>query len=88
MALPRLECHPLDFFVIFFDECNTIIERVQSTDLQRKLDEMETSRDVASAKCPHCGSVNLFSGFSEMFAFICDECSQSVTNPSQPSTQL
>jgi uncharacterized protein (DUF983 family) len=27
--------------------------------------------DLASAHCPHCGSVNLFPGFSRVLVFIC-----------------
>jgi uncharacterized protein (DUF983 family) len=40
---------------------------------------MESTLDVASAQCLHCGSVNLFPGFSEMVAFVCDDCGEGVT---------
>jgi hypothetical protein len=29
-------------------------------------------------RCPHCGEVNSFPGWSEMFAFICKFCGESV----------
>jgi uncharacterized protein (DUF983 family) len=43
------------------------------------LDEMELSLEFASEKCPYCGAVNLFPGFSQMTAFVCRQCGQSVT---------
>ena len=45
---------------------------------QRTLDEIELTFDVASARCPHCGRANLFLGFSEILAFVCKECGESV----------
>ena len=34
---------------------------------------------VASASCPHCGAVNVRSGFAELKAFICSECGEGVS---------
>jgi hypothetical protein len=34
-----------------------------------------------SAFCNHCGGINEFPGYSEMFAFVCRRCGQSVTLP-------
>src|SRR5689334_7263278 len=45
---------------------------------QRTFDEMELSLDLASEKCPHCGAVNLFPGFSQMFVFTCKQCGETV----------
>jgi hypothetical protein len=38
-----------------------------------QLDEMESTLDMCSNMCPHCGSVNLFPGFSRMVAYVCRE---------------
>lgn len=55
-----------------------MIRSVAAIDLQKVLTEMELSLDVASAMCPHCRSVNLFPGFSEMHVFVCKECGEPV----------
>jgi uncharacterized protein (DUF983 family) len=52
--------------------------------LQQVLDEMEVSLDIATEKCPYCGSINLFPGFSRMMAFICRECGESVRRSDDP----
>jgi uncharacterized protein (DUF983 family) len=31
--------------------------------------------------CPHCGSVNLFPGFSKILAFTCQHCGNAVLRP-------
>jgi hypothetical protein len=36
---------------------------------KKALDAMELEMDFATAKCPHCGAVNLFPGFTEVVAF-------------------
>ncbi len=64
---------------IICNECEAVVQTVPTADLRRTLDEMESTLDVASAQCPHCGNVNLFPGFLEMLAFVCQECGESVT---------
>lgn len=63
---------------IVCNECGAVVRVVPFADLQRTLDEMELSLEVASEICPHCQSVNLFPGFSRMLAFICQECGKAV----------
>ena len=60
------------------NECDTVIRTVSAADLQNTFDEMELTLDVASELCPHCGAVNLFSGFSRMMAFTCRQCGTGV----------
>ena len=67
-----------DLADITCNECGKIFRTVRVGDLWRALDEMELSLAVASEKCPHCGAVNLFPGFSRMLAYICRECRKSV----------
>jgi hypothetical protein len=56
-----------------------ILQTVPMADIRTAFDEMEASLDVASEKCPHCGTVNLFPGFSRMRAFVCRECGEGVS---------
>lgn len=63
---------------IVCNECEAIIRRVPATELQRTLDEMELTLDIASAQCPHCGATHLAPGFSELIAFVCDKCGEVV----------
>ena len=74
-----------DISDIICNECHAVIRTVATAELQRTLDEMESTLDVASARCPHCGSVNLFPGFFEMLAFVCNECGESVRVSDDPS---
>jgi hypothetical protein len=60
------------------NECGALICTVATPDLQRTLTEMELSGDVASAICPHCGSVHLAPGFSQLIGFVCDGCGKAV----------
>jgi uncharacterized protein (DUF983 family) len=39
---------------------------------------MESSLEICTEMCPHCGKVNVFPGFSTMMAYICQECGESV----------
>jgi DNA-directed RNA polymerase subunit RPC12/RpoP len=73
-----------DISDIICNECRAVIRTVATADLQRTLDEMESTLDMASARCPHCGSVNLFPGFSEMVAYVCNECGESVQLSDDP----
>jgi hypothetical protein len=60
------------------NECGFVLRTVPRADLRRVQDEMQLTLDVASEKCPHCGAVNLFPGFSRMYAFVCKECGEGV----------
>jgi ribosomal protein S27AE len=60
-------------------ECLVVVSIVPATDLQKTLDEMELSLELTSEKCPHCGAVSLFPGFSRMLRYTCGECGEVVT---------
>jgi hypothetical protein len=75
---------------IVCNECDAVIRTVPTADLEQTLTDMEFTLEVASEMCPHCGSVNLFPGFSSMLAFTCRECgicdgSESGRDPQQPA---
>jgi ribosomal protein S27E len=59
---------------IVCNECGAVVRTGQTADLQKTLDPMELEMDFATAKCPHCGAMNIFSGFTEMTAFTCRGC--------------
>jgi hypothetical protein len=63
---------------IICNECQVVIRAVPLAELQRTLDEMELTLDVASAQCPHCGATHLAPGFSELIAFVCEQCGETV----------
>jgi hypothetical protein len=67
-----------DYAEIICNECEAVIRRVPVESLQRTLDDLELSLDLTTTKCPHCGAVNLFSGFTEMLAFVCRQCGKGV----------
>ena len=51
------------------------------------LTEMELTLNLASAICPHSGSVNVFPGFSQMLAFTCRACGEAVQLASSSEDQ-
>jgi hypothetical protein len=72
---------------IVSNECLSIVRTVPAADLQRTLDEMELSLDVATEICPHCQAANLFPGFSKMLAFTCESCGQVVRLSDDPGVE-
>jgi hypothetical protein len=67
------------------DECAAVVRTVPTLDLQKAIDEMELGLVFATPVCPFCKSVNLFSGFTEMFAFRCQECHTAVNRQGKRS---
>jgi hypothetical protein len=63
--------------LICCSECDAIIRTVPASDLQRTLDAMELSLDLATAKCPHCGA--------ELIAFVGDNGGKSVKLRDDPN---
>jgi transcription elongation factor Elf1 len=58
--------------VIFCNECGEVIEAmVPIEELDAALSELGSTDEACSETCPRCGSVNTFSGFSVMRAYIC-----------------
>jgi len=60
---PRLHGLPRpdqpDVADIICNECEAVVRMIPTADLRRTLDEMESSLDLASAICPHCGRSHL-----------------------------
>jgi len=63
---------------IVCNECSHVVRTMPAADLQRTMDEMESSLEVASEMCPPCGAVNLFPGCEKMEAYICQACGEGV----------
>jgi hypothetical protein len=55
------------------NECGAVVGVIQLEILKGLL-----GLDCATATCPHCGKENAFPGFSEVTAYICDECGKAV----------
>jgi hypothetical protein len=72
---------------IVCNDCGAVVRTVPLNDLEKTLNEMELKLDLATAKCPHCQSVNLFPGFSRMLAFVCQTCGKGVSIPESPAIQ-
>ena len=64
---------------IICNECGTLIRTIPTGELDPVLDEMELSLDMCTEMCPHCGKVNVISGFSEVMVYTCRECRKAVT---------
>jgi len=60
------------------NECEAVVRAIPADRLQQTLDEMELDLEVASAKCSHCGAVDLAPGVSALIALVCDECGEAV----------
>jgi DNA-directed RNA polymerase subunit RPC12/RpoP len=61
--------------------CNyghALISTVPIEDAIRALSEL-ASRETCTATCPYCGHLNTFSGFSQMFAYVCSGCGAGVS---------
>jgi len=67
-----------DRAAIVCNECNVVVRRVPTAELEKTFTEMELSLDVATEKCPYCGSVNILPGFSKVIAFTCRTCQKAV----------
>ena len=72
-----------DLAEVTCNECGVVVKTVPVGELPQTLSKMELELEVADAVCPHCGSVNLFPGFSEMIAFTCQQCGKPST-PAAP----
>jgi hypothetical protein len=70
---------------IICNECLLVVRTVPAADLQRTLDDMELTLDVSTEMCPHCGSVNVMPGFSDVLAYTCDQCGAVVRLSDDPN---
>jgi hypothetical protein len=60
------------------NECNALIRTVPLTEVDQALAQLASSDEICSARCPCCGALNVFQGFSVMHAFACRECGEGV----------
>jgi hypothetical protein len=65
---------------IHCNECDALIETARLDELQTTISRLALPmwQTVTSQRCPHCGAVNVFPGFSAMEAFICKQCGEGV----------
>jgi hypothetical protein len=70
---------------IVCNECGALILTVALGEVEATMLELAQTDTVCSARCPHCGALNIFPGISAIEAFICRECAEGVVVP--PSVQ-
>jgi hypothetical protein len=62
------------------NECLHVVKTVDRADVVPTLTAMLLWQpENYEHNCPHCGALNVFPGFSSMFAYICSRCGQGVT---------
>jgi hypothetical protein len=61
------------------NECKALIRTVPASEVEQRLAELAPSDEICTERCPHCGALNVFTGFSAMEAFTCRECGEGVT---------
>ena len=66
-----------DLADIVCNECGKVIDTVPLERAGATLMEL-ACREICSARCPHCGALNTFPGFTVIEAFICSECGEGV----------
>jgi hypothetical protein len=72
-----------EYFEFVCNTCHSVLLTFQRLGTQR--DEAKPPRPVTSARCPHCGDLNIFPVFDAIFAYVCQHCGQGVdaTPPAQ-----
>ena len=60
---------------IICNECGAVVDTVPLERAGARLVEL-ASAEMCSARCPRCGALNTFLGFSSIDAFICSECGE------------
>lgn len=56
------------------NECGAVVKTVPADRAADVLMELAMAQESCTATCRHCGQENIFTGFSEMIAFICQHC--------------
>jgi uncharacterized protein (DUF983 family) len=65
------------YFEFVCNTCHSILLTFQRLGTQNEESKPKQSI-VASARCPHCGDLNVFPGFDQILAYICQHCGQGV----------
>ena len=55
------------------NSCGAVVDTVPIDRAGVRLIELG-SEEICSARCPHCGTNNVFRGFTVIEAFVCQEC--------------
>src|SRR5256885_1252353 len=58
------------------NECDALIRTVPASEAEQALAQLAPSDEICTGRCPHCGALNVFPGFSSMEAFTCRECGE------------
>jgi uncharacterized protein (DUF983 family) len=66
-----------DMVEIKCNACGAVVDTVPSDRAGSRLMEL-ASAEMCSARCPHCGAINVFHGFTVIEAFTCQECGEGV----------
>jgi hypothetical protein len=62
------------------NDCDALMKTVAPSEVTRTIEEMRLDKGAGvAAFCNHCGQISEFPGYSEMFAFVCRHCGESVT---------
>src|SRR5687768_104239 len=59
--------------LLLYNDCGFVLRSVPATDVLIAITELSSS-DLCTYICPHCESVNAFSGLSAMLAYTCRNC--------------
>ena len=68
-----------DMAEIKCNSCGEVIDTVPIGRVGSGLMELAGAEMMCSARCPHCGALNTFLGYTVMEAFICRECGERVS---------
>jgi hypothetical protein len=63
------------------NECGSVIRTVLAQEAVAVMEALMmevVAGAICSARCPHCGALNTFPGFSAIDAFVCSECGEGV----------
>jgi hypothetical protein len=60
------------------NECGLFFQTVAANEVAARLAQLAPELEICNATCPHCGSHNVFTGFSSMIAFRCRHCGRGV----------
>ena len=65
-----------EYFEFVCETCHSILLTFQRLGTQSAEDK--PPQTVASARCPHCGDLNIFPGFDSISVYVCQHCGQGV----------
>src|SRR5689334_13782135 len=67
-----------DHAEIVCNECAAVVRTVPAENLEKTLNEMTLTLHIAAARCPHCKSVHLAPGLTNLSAFVCPYCGENM----------